>query len=69
MPIPPIEHFAATAADLGISLTPGRLQQAHETHAGFRSDLERLRALPLPYLEPGYEPVDAFVWIANGGVS
>lgn len=69
MPVPPPEHFAAVAEDLGITLAPSRLAQAHEAHVGYRPELERLRAVPLSFLEPVSEPSTALVWIANGGVS
>ncbi|HXV94621.1 MAG TPA: MFS transporter [Pseudonocardia sp.] len=67
VPLPPVDQFAVLAANLDITLTPERLAQAHAGHARFRPDLERLRALPLPFVEPVTEPATSLAWIANGG--
>lgn len=66
MPQPSIEQFAAIAADLEIELQPARLAQAHATHAAMRGDLERMRRLPLPFLEPVDEPTHALAFIRSG---
>ena len=66
MPQPSIEQFAAIAADLEIKLRPARLAQAHDTHAAMRGDLERMRRLPLPFLEPVDEPTHALAFIRSG---
>jgi hypothetical protein len=69
MPLPPIEEFAVFAANQDVALTPERLAQAYETHTRYRADLERLRAIPLPFTDPVTEPSTATAWIANGGRS
>jgi MFS family permease len=69
MPLPPIDRLAVLAENQDITLTPQRLAQAHATHAGYRPDLERLRALPLPFLDPTTEPGCAAAWIERGGRS
>lgn len=69
MPMPDLDGFAVIAANQDIALSPERLAQAHATHARFRPDLERLRALPLSYTEPVTEPAHGPAWIANGGRS
>ncbi|GAA1280759.1 hypothetical protein GCM10009609_50830 [Pseudonocardia aurantiaca] len=67
VPLPPIEQFAVLADNQDISLTPERLAQAHAAHTRYRADLERLRALPLPFTEPVTEPSTALAWIQQGG--
>jgi hypothetical protein len=69
MPLPDIDGFAVIAAAQDITLVPDRLAQAHATHTAYHPDLQRLRALPLPYTEPVTEPATATAWIANGGRS
>lgn len=69
MPLPPIEEFAVFAANQDLTLTPERLAQAYATHTAYRADLERLRAIPLPFTDPVTEPATATAWIANGGRS
>ncbi|WP_160148822.1 MFS transporter [Amycolatopsis alkalitolerans] len=67
VPVPTPEEFTVFIANSDISLTPERLSQAYATHARYRPDLERLRALPLPFTEPVTEPATALAWIARGG--
>lgn len=66
MSLPSIDDFAAVAADLGVTLRPERLRQAHETHAAMRGDVERIRAIPLPFLDPVDEPGHALAFIRTG---
>ncbi|WP_154756654.1 MFS transporter [Amycolatopsis pithecellobii] len=66
VPMPSPEEFTALATNSDISLTPQRLSQAYATHARYRPDLERLRALPLPFTEPVTEPATALAWISGG---
>lgn len=66
MPQPSIEQFAAITADLDIELLPARLAQAHQTHAAMRGDVERIRRLPLPFLDPVDEPAHALAFIRSG---
>jgi MFS family permease len=66
VPLPPIEQFAVLADNQDISLTPERLAQAHAAHTRYRADLERLRALPLPFTEPVTEPSTALAWLQQG---
>jgi hypothetical protein len=65
MPYPSIEEFAVIAAAQDIELVPERLAQAHAGHAAARDQLARLRALPLPFLEPVSEPAHAEAFIAT----
>ncbi|MFD2416018.1 MFS transporter [Amycolatopsis pigmentata] len=65
--MPSLEEFTVFAANSGITLTPERLAQAYATHTRYRPDLERLRALPLPFTEPVTEPATGLAWIAGGG--
>jgi MFS transporter, DHA1 family, multidrug resistance protein len=69
MPLPTIGELAVFAANQDITLAPERLAQAYDTHARSRHDLERLRALPLPFTGEVSEPATATAWIANGGRS
>jgi hypothetical protein len=66
MPFPSIEDFAVLASCQDITLAPTRLAQAHEAHQAARPVLERLREVPLPFLEPS-EPAAALLWLKNGG--
>ena len=67
VPMPTPEEFTVLAANADISLTPERLSGAYATHTRYRPELERLRALPLPFTEPVTEPATALAWIAAGG--
>lgn len=69
VPMPSMDGFAVLAANQDITFTPDRLAQAHAVHERMRSDLERLRALPLSFTEPVIEPATADVWLARGGRS
>jgi MFS family permease len=73
VPLPPIDQLALLAAYQDLTLTPERLAQAHGTHTEGRPMLERVRALPLPFVEsetePVCEPATALAWIARGGRS
>lgn len=68
MPFPSIEDFAVLATGQGITLTPARLEQAYDAHKAARPALERLRGVPLPFLEPR-EPAAALLWLKSGGTS
>jgi hypothetical protein len=68
MPFPSIEDFAVLASGQDITLTPTRLAQAYEAHRTARPVLERLREVPLPFLEPS-EPAAALLWLRKGGKS
>lgn len=67
--VPTPETIAVLADNQGLSLSPERLDQAAANHAGLRSRLLRLRALPLSFLEPVVEPATAIRWIQRGGRS
>jgi MFS family permease len=73
VPLPPIDQLTLLAAYQDLTLTPERLAQAHGTHTEGRPMLERVRALPLPFVEsetePVCEPATALAWIARGGRS
>jgi MFS transporter, DHA1 family, multidrug resistance protein len=69
MPLPPPEEFAVLATNSDITLTPERFAQAYAAHVRYRPELERLRALPLPFVETVSEPATALAWIAEGGRS
>jgi hypothetical protein len=66
MPFPSIEDFTVLASGQDITLTPERLAQAYEAHKSARPNLERLREVPLSFLEP-IEPAAALLWLKNGG--
>ena len=68
MPYPSIEDFAVLASSQDITLTPARLVQAYEAHRAARPALERLREVPLSFLEPS-EPGAALLWLKKGGRS
>jgi len=68
MPFPSIDQFQVLASNQDITLTPERLAQAYATHQASRPALEKLRRLPLSFLEPS-EPATALLWIHNGGQS
>lgn len=61
---PPLEAMLAVQ---GLSLEPERLEAALAVHTALRPSLERLRSLPMSYLEPVVEPASALTWIENGG--
>lgn len=63
---PTARTFQAIAEDLGVELPDHSLSGAVEEHARLRPELDRLRAIPLPYLDL-FEPATATQWIANGG--
>ncbi|MCX4093875.1 MFS transporter [Nocardia sp. alder85J] len=67
MPLPPPEEFAVLATNSDITLTPERFAQAYATHVRYRAELERLRAIPLPFVETVSEPATALAWIEDGG--
>jgi MFS family permease len=69
MPLPSPEELAVFLANQDLSLAPDRLASAHRTHADYRADLERLRAIPLSFVDPVSEPAAATRWIATGGRS
>ena len=63
---PTARTLQAMADDLGIELPAERMDLAVEEHARLRPELERLRAIPLSYLDL-IEPATAVDWIVNGG--
>ncbi|OHV48880.1 MFS transporter [Pseudofrankia sp. BMG5.36] len=67
--LPSLDDFAVIAASQGISLRPERLTQAHAAQAAMWPGLERLRALPVPFLGTVPEPATALRWIESGGRS
>lgn len=64
--MPSRPRFEALAADLGINLPAAHLDAAVEDHARLRPQVERLREVPLSYLDL-VEPATAVQWIAGGG--
>ena len=67
MPLPAVGELTVFTAHQDIELVPERLAQAHGIHERSRADLERLRAIPLPFVGTVSEPATAVAWIANGG--
>lgn len=63
---PSRQRFEAIAADLGITLSDAHLDAAVDDHARLRPQIERLREVPLSYLDL-IEPATAVQWIAGGG--
>ena len=59
--------FEAMLAVQGLSLEPERLEAAIAVHTALQPSLERLRSLPMSFLEPVVEPASALAWIENGG--
>ena len=68
MTTPDESTFRAILENQGLALSDERLAQALEGHIGMRADLEKLRAVPLSYLEPS-EPGSALQWIEQGGIA
>ncbi len=64
------DRYRAALADQGLPpLTDERLAAAVAVHQAMRPDLEALRAVPLPYLEPVSEPASALAWLERGGAA
>jgi len=63
-----LDDLKRRAADLGLRFEEERYSAALAAHAGMRASLDRLRAVPLSFLEP-VEPDSALVWLENGGRS
>jgi hypothetical protein len=53
--------------DQGIEFEPQRRAKAEEIYAGLRPGIERLRLVPLSFLDPVVEPAAAAQWIECGG--
>ena len=66
---PTLDLLAAMAADRRLGLEDAELQAAHEMHARYRDELDRLRAVRLQYRPPYVEPATAVAWIERGGRS
>ena len=64
---PTVEMLEAFAADRGVGIPVERLRLALEMHVKFRSELDRLRDVPLQYVPDYVEPATALRWIENGG--
>lgn len=67
MPLSTPDEMRVLLAHQDMDLTPERLAQAHGIHERSRADLERLRAIPLPFVGAVTEPATALAWIENGG--
>jgi hypothetical protein len=59
--------FRAILAEQGLTLSEERLAAAVATHTAMRADLEKLRQVPLSFLDPVLEPGTALAWIESGG--
>jgi hypothetical protein len=53
--------------DQGIEFSAARLESAAQIYAGLRPGIERLRAVPLSFTDPVWEPGHALQWIESGG--
>lgn len=64
----PDEHlFRTIIEDQARNLSDERITDAVTAHRAMRPTLERLRSVPLRFLEPVSEPATAITWIENGG--
>lgn len=63
-----LDTLRLMAQDMGISMSGGHLRVAASARAAFRTRLQELREVSLPFIE-AIEPAHVWHWIVRGGHS